>query len=77
MEKAIDLISLKRGTTPEDVTRNKRYRTARAAATSAADKIRNGFLNLASLIDKENAKEPADLGPDVDQSNNGKKTKDC
>ena len=74
MKKAIDIVSPKCNANPEDVAGTKPYH---AAAITAANKIRNDFLNLASLIDMENAKEPADLGLGVDQSNNGKKAKDC
>ena len=60
MEKKIefDLVSPKRVATPEDPNR---CRTSRAAAAVAAEKIRNGILNLTSPIDMENAKEPADI----------------
>ena len=43
----IDLVSPKREG-QDDVTGNKRCRTTRAAATAAANKIRNGLNNLAS-----------------------------
>ena len=56
VEKTIDLVSPKRTATV--VTRTIR-RTSRAAA--AADKIRNYLLDHASPINKENAKEPADV----------------
>ena len=71
MKQAIDLVSPKREA-KDDITENKRCRTTRAAAAAAANKIRNGLIDLASPIQKENAKEPADLGLGVNHSN-GKK----
>ena len=41
---------------------------------AAANKIRNDLINLASPVNKENAKELADLGLGVDQID-GKKRK--
>ena len=58
MEVKIDLVSPKRAASPENPTR---YRTSRTSAKDAAEKIRNGMLNLNSPIDKENAKEPTDV----------------
>ena len=66
MEKAIDLVSST--TVAANVSENKHFCRSRKATAGAANKIRNGSLDLASPINKENAKgTAADLGHGIDK----------